>query len=105
MWPPIRSGITLYVWLDEYQNIKLTATEPLGLQINVMLDALLVCLALDSRLRLLRRLRCRCFHRRQPPRFQQMVQPGTAEGAFRSRQVDLRYHHHHLIRLLSLPRH
>ena len=70
-----------------------------------MLDAILVRLALDPCSRLLRRLRRRCFHRSQPPRLQQMVQSGTAQGAFRSRKVDLRYHHHHLLRLLGLPRH
>lgn len=45
----------------------LTVIEPLRLQVDVMLDTLLLRLALDPRLRLLRRLCRRCLHRREPP--------------------------------------
>lgn len=51
----------------------LTATEPLRLQVDVMLDALLLRMALVPCSRLLCRIRRRCLHRRQPPRLQQVV--------------------------------
>jgi hypothetical protein len=81
----------------------LTFPEPVRLQVELLSDAFLVRLALDPRHYLMCHLPCRWLHCRQSPRLQQLVQPGQARGPIRDRQVDLRYNHHHLLCLPTIP--
>ena len=61
MWPPTRSGITLYVLPVDYRvlhvNRVLTRSEPLRLPVLVLPDALFLYVAVDPHPYLLRRLR------------------------------------------------
>jgi len=109
MWPPTRSGITLYVLLVDdcalHLNHLLTRSEPVRLPVLVLLDAVLLYVAVDPHSYFLRRLRRRCLHCRQPSGFRQVDQSGSAQSTFRGCQMDLCHHHHHLLRVLGLQNH
>jgi hypothetical protein len=59
-------------WENVNEAHMLITLEPIRLQVYVVSRALLLRLAVDSRRHLLRRLRCRCLHRRQSSRLRQV---------------------------------
>lgn len=63
----------------------LTLPDTLRFQVHLLPRALLLRLAVDPHHRILRCLRRRCLHRREPPSFQQMVESGQAQGPLRGR--------------------